>query len=161
MVQKYESHEDYMKRRMTEDLAKYEDSKWEEHKQMLDKKYIFESPDNGKTIYKRPFGSTYTQRVKIHSSDINYKFNEDKYIQEIKEYIDSTYSQHYSTNKFQSTEVIIDRGHGTGFCMGNVDKYSNRYGKKGTKEDARKDLLKVIHYALLQLYVHDTQDKFI
>jgi len=157
MVQKYESHEDFMKRRMAEDLAKYEDSKWEEHKQMLDKKYIFESPDNGKTIYKRPFGSTYTQRVKIHSSDINYKFNEDKYIQEIKEYIDSTYSQHYSTNKFQSTEVIIDRGHGTGFCMGNVDKYSNRYGKKGTKEDARKDLFKVIHYALLQLYVHDNE----
>jgi len=161
MVQKYESHEDYMKRRTEEDLAKYEDSKWEEYKQLLDKKYIFESPDNGKTIYKRPFGSNYSQRVKIISSDINYKFDEDKYIQEIKEYIDSTYSQHYSTNKFQSTEVIIDRGHGTGFCMGNVDKYSNRYGKKGTKDDARKDLLKVIHYALLQLYVHDTQDKFI
>jgi len=157
MVQKYESHEDYMKRRTEEDLAKYEDSKWEEYKQLLDKKYIFESPDNGKTIYKRPFGSNYSQRVKIISSDINYKFDEDKYIQEIKEYIDSTYSQHYSTNKFQSTEVIIDRGHGTGFCMGNVDKYSNRYGKKGTKDDARKDLLKVIHYALLQLYVHDNE----
>jgi hypothetical protein len=157
MVQKYESHEDYMKRRTKEDEDAYEDSKWEEYKQLLDKKYIFESPDNGKTIYKRPFGSNYSQRVKIISSDINYKFDEDKYIQEIKEYIDSTYSQHYSTNKFQSTEVIIDRGHGTGFCMGNVDKYSNRYGKKGTKDDARKDLLKVIHYALLQLYVHDNE----
>lgn len=164
MVQKYESHEDYMKRRMTEDLDQYEDTKWEEHKQMLDKKYIFESPDNGKTVYKRLPGKDYTQRIKIESSkqevsssDINYKFDENKYIQEIKEYIDSTYSQHYSTNKFQSTEVIIDRGHGTGFCMGNVDKYSNRYGKKGTKDDARKDLLKVIHYALLQLYVHDNE----
>jgi len=161
MVQKYESHEDYMTRRMKEDEDAYEDRKWEEHKQLLDKKYIFESPDGGNTVYKRFLGSDYTQRVKVCSSKINYKFDEDKYIQEIKEYIDSTYSQHYSTNKFQSTEVIIDRGHGTGFCMGNVDKYSNRYGKKGTKEDARKDLLKVIHYALLQLYVHDTQDKFI
>jgi len=53
--------------------------------------------------------------------------------------------------------VIIERGHGTGFCMGNVDKYSNRYGKKGSRDDARKDLLKVLHYALIQLYVHDNK----
>lgn len=90
---------------------------------------------------------------------VDYKFGEDKYLEELKEYIDSTYQGHYSTNKFQSTEVIIARGHGTGFCMGNVDKYANRYGKKGTREDARKDLLKVIHYALLQLYVHDSEEQ--
>ena len=90
---------------------------------------------------------------------IDYKFGEDKYLQELREYIDSTYQGHYSTNKFQSTEVIIARGHGTGFCMGNVDKYANRYGKKGTREDARKDLLKVIHYALLQLHVHDSEEQ--
>ena len=88
---------------------------------------------------------------------VDYKFGEDKYLEELKEYIDSTYQGHYATNKFQSTEVIIARGHGTGFCMGNVDKYANRYGKKGTREDARKDLLKVIHYALLQLHVHDSE----
>ena len=88
---------------------------------------------------------------------VDYKFSEDKYLEELKEYIDSTYQGHYSTNKFQSTEVIIARGHGTGFCMGNVDKYANRYGKKGTREDARKDLLKVIHYSLLQLHVHDSE----
>lgn len=86
---------------------------------------------------------------------IDYKFDEKKYLNELTEYVNATYSQHYSQNKFQSTEVIMDRGHGTGFCMGNVDKYSNRYGKKGSKADARKDLLKVIHYAMLQLYVHD------
>ena len=90
---------------------------------------------------------------------IDYKFSEDKYLKELKEYIDSTYQGHYATNKFQSTEVIIARGHGTGFCMGNVDKYANRYGKKGTREDARKDLLKVIHYALLQLHVHDSEEE--
>ena len=90
---------------------------------------------------------------------VDYKFGENKYLQELREYIDSTYQGHYSTNKFQSTEVIIARGHGTGFCMGNVDKYANRYGKKGTREDARKDLLKVIHYALLQLHVHDSEEQ--
>jgi hypothetical protein len=48
------------------------------------------------------------------------------------------------------------RGHGEGFCMGNIDKYSNRYGKKGeTPEDYRKDLMKIIHYGILALYNHD------
>ena len=91
-------------------------------------------------------------------NSIDYKFNEAKYIDELKNYVDSTYQAHYSQNKFQSTEVIIDRGHGTGFCMGNVDKYSNRYGKKGTPDDARKDLMKILHYALLQLHVHDMEN---
>jgi len=86
---------------------------------------------------------------------IDYKFDENEYINEFKEYIDTTYSGHYSSNKMQSTEVIIDRGHGTGFCMGNVDKYSNRYGNKGTRDDARKDLMKILHYTLIQLYIHD------
>ena len=90
---------------------------------------------------------------------VDYKFDEDKYLKELRDYIDSTYQGHYATTQFQSTEVIIARGHGTGFCMGNVDKYANRYGKKGTKEDARKDLLKVIHYALLQLHVHDSEEE--
>lgn len=89
------------------------------------------------------------------SEKIEYKFNENKYIEEFKNYIDKTYNGHYSSNKFQSTEVIIDRGNGTGFCMGNVDKYSNRYGKKGERDDHRKDLMKILHYALIQLYIHD------
>jgi hypothetical protein len=90
---------------------------------------------------------------------IDYKFREDELISEFKEYIDSTYNQHYATNKFQSTEVIIERGHGTGFCMGNVDKYSNRYGNKGTRAEARKDLMKILHYALIQLFIHDKEDR--
>lgn len=84
-----------------------------------------------------------------------YKFNEDELIEEFTDYIDSTYASHYNTNKIQSMENIIDKGHGTGFCMGNVDKYASRYLNKGTRDDARKDLMKVLHYALLQLYIHD------
>ena len=90
-------------------------------------------------------------------SDPNYTFDEGEYIQEFKSYVDSTYNQHYAKDKFQATEFIIDGGHGTGFCIGNVLKYAQRYGKKGSKEDARKDLMKVLHYALLQLYVHDQE----
>jgi hypothetical protein len=44
--------------------------------------------------------------------------------------------------------------------MGNIDKYSNRYGKKGKfPEEWRKDIVKVIHYAIIQLYIHDIEHK--
>ena len=87
---------------------------------------------------------------------IDYKFDEKNLINEFQKNIDSTYDSHYSKDKFQATEFIIDGGHGTGFCIGNVLKYAQRYGKKGTDVDARKDLMKVLHYALIQLHVHDT-----
>ena len=87
-----------------------------------------------------------------------YKFNEKELLKEFQEYIDSTYSSHYSKDNFQATEFIIDGGHGTGFCIGNVLKYAQRYGKKGMASDARKDLMKVLHYALIQLYVHDLEE---
>ena len=87
---------------------------------------------------------------------IDYKFNEYVLLEEIRQYIDSTYDQHYSNNKLQATEVIMDNGHGEGFCLGNVSKYAQRYGKKGAgPEDFRKDLTKIIHYGILALYNHD------
>lgn len=92
-------------------------------------------------------------------SEIDYKYNEGKLLREITEYINATYGEHYSQNKYQATEFIIDGGHGTGFCIGNVLKYAQRYGHKGNPKDWRKDLLKVIHYAIIQLHVHDLENK--
>ena len=58
-----------------------------------------------------------------------YKFNEGKIIKELKQYVDKTYESHYANGvKRQATEIIIDQGHGTGFCMGNILKYAQRYG---------------------------------
>ena len=87
--------------------------------------------------------------------EIQYKYREDELIEELKEYVDKTYEQHYSQNRIQTTEFIIDSGHGDGFCIGNIIKYAQRYGNKGTRQDARKDMMKVLHYALIQLYIHD------
>jgi len=92
-------------------------------------------------------------------SRVNYKFYEDKLIRELQEYVDKTYDQHYATDKYQATDVIIDSGHGTGFCLGNVIKYAKRYGNKGSPCDARKVLMKILHYALIQLYIHDEENK--
>ena len=87
---------------------------------------------------------------------VNYKYNEGKTLAELKEYIDSTYDEHYSKNKFQATEFIIDCGHGEGFCIGNILKYAQRYGKKDGKN--RRDLLKVIHYGIIALYINEMEE---
>jgi hypothetical protein len=84
-----------------------------------------------------------------------YKFNEGELLDNLKEYIDSTYKGHYAQGKIQSTEVTIDRGDGMGFALGNTDKYRGRYRKKGGAN--RQDLLKMLHYGLIALYVHDLE----
>ena len=87
---------------------------------------------------------------------IDYKYGEDKILEELKSYIDGTYDQHYSQNKFQATEFIMDSGHGEGFCIGNIMKYAQRYGKKDGKN--RRDLLKVIHYGIIALYINEMEN---
>jgi len=94
-------------------------------------------------------------------TEIKYRFGEDKYIAEAKKWIDDTYQgYHYISEadgareeKTQATDFIIDSGHGTGFNIGNIMKLARRYGKKEGYN--RKDLLKIIHYAIIQLYVQD------
>ena len=87
---------------------------------------------------------------------MDYKFNERGLILELKEYIDNTYGEHYASDKYQATDVIIDSGHGEGFCLGNIMKYSKRYGNKDGKN--RKDLLKILHYAIIMLDIHNTEN---
>ena len=86
----------------------------------------------------------------------DYVFNEEKILEEIKDGIDSTYSSHYAQNKIQSTEFIADAGHGEGFCIGNIIKYAQRYGKKNGYN--RDDLIKIVHYAIIMLCLHDNKE---
>ena len=86
----------------------------------------------------------------------NYVFNEEKYLKEIKDGIDETYSSHYAQNKVQSTEFIADAGHGEGFCIGNIIKYAQRYGKKNGYN--REDLKKIVHYAIIMMCLHDKRN---
>jgi len=90
-----------------------------------------------------------------YDNQINYKYNEGQLLADLQEYVDATYGEHYSTNQFQATEFIIDGGHGEGFCIGNIMKYAQRYGKKDGYN--RKDLMKVLHYGLIALHVHDME----
>ena len=82
-----------------------------------------------------------------------YRYNEEQILNELKAYVDKTYDAHYSHNKFQATEFIMDSGHGEGFCIGNVMKYAQRYGKKQGRN--RNDLFKIVHYGIMAIYNHD------
>ena len=97
------------------------------------------------------------EEVLVQRQKIDYKYNEDNILIELQEYIDKTYDKHYSHKNFQATEFVIDSGHGEGFCIGNIMKYAQRYGKKNGKD--RKDLLKVIHYGIMALYNHDLDNE--
>ena len=87
------------------------------------------------------------------------KYGEDKICDEIKKYIESTYSQHYSTTKdgFQVQDMLRHLGIDKDFCQANAIKYLARYGKKNGKN--RKDLLKAIHYIVLLMSSEDTGGK--
>ena len=83
-----------------------------------------------------------------NENEVDYVFDEGKYLSEIWNSIDKTYTSHYAQNKIQSTEFIADAGHGEGFCIGNIIKYAQRYGKKGGFN--RNDLTKVAHYVTVK-----------
>jgi len=93
---------------------------------------------------------------KLKLKKVDYKYNEDKTLVELLHYIDSTYDEHYSKNKFQATEFIIDSGHGEGFCIGNIMKYAQRYGKKNGKN--KRDLIKILHYGIIALYINEMEN---
>ena len=84
------------------------------------------------------------------------KFKEDKVLIWVENYIRSTYDLHYSKNKIETTEFVFDAEHGEGFCIGNIIKYAQRYGKKDGYNE--KDLLKIIHYAMLLLHFSDKEE---
>ena len=77
------------------------------------------------------------------------KFSETKILEEIDDYIHETYKKHYAEGKYQATDMIIDAGYGEGFCIGNIMKYAQRYGRKNWFDD--RDLYKILHYAIILL----------
>ena len=83
-----------------------------------------------------------------------YKYSEDKILKELQDYISGTYNQHYSAgdDKIQTLDLIEACGDGESFCRSNILKYASRYDKKGT---ARRDIMKILHYAVLLMHFND------
>jgi hypothetical protein len=78
-----------------------------------------------------------------------WKYNEDKILKEIKEYLGSTYKSHYTSqeSKTQTLDLIESIGDAEPFCRSNAIKYLSRFGKKNGK--SKMDILKAIHYCIL------------
>jgi len=81
-----------------------------------------------------------------------WKYNENEILKELTGYITDTYNQHYSSDQIQTLDLIESCGDGEAFCRSNILKYASRYDKKGT---ARRDILKIMHYAVLLMYFND------
>ena len=77
-----------------------------------------------------------------------FKYSEERILKELTDYISATYNQHYSSgdDAVQTLDLIEACGDGESFCRSNILKYASRYDKKGT---ARRDILKILHYAVL------------
>ena len=83
-----------------------------------------------------------------------FKYSESRIIKELADYISATYNQHYSAgdDKIQTLDLIDACGDGESFCRSNILKYASRYDKKGT---ARRDIMKILHYAVLLMHFND------
>jgi len=86
----------------------------------------------------------------IEKPDIR-KYEEDKSIKALQNYISTTYGGHYTSkhNNVQTLDLIESVGDAEAFCRSNAIKYLSRYDKKG---QAKRDLLKAMHYSLLLYY---------
>ena len=78
-----------------------------------------------------------------------WKYEEDKTLNEIKDYISGTYQSHYTSkeSKTQTLDLIESIGDAEAFCRSNAIKYLSRFGKKNGK--SKMDILKAIHYCVL------------
>lgn len=106
--------------------------------------------DDGISLTGNPFSSTDTIKLNIGENKNGFwKYNEDKILKQLEEYLKGTYSQHYVDRTGGGKEQTLDKikhNRREGFCAGNVTKYIDRYDVKGTP---RQDLFKVLHYTML------------
>ena len=84
-----------------------------------------------------------------------YKYHEEEILKDIEEYVSGTYQGHYTGNshefrKVQTIDLMASKDLASSFCQANILKYGSRYGNKDGKN--KKDLMKVIHYAMLLLH---------
>ena len=109
------------------------------------------------------FGPEDEHNLTIYTNPMNkdpnrYKYDEDTILKELSEYISGTYNAHYSAgdDKIQTLDLIEACGDGEAFCRSNILKYASRYDKKGT---ARRDIMKILHYAVLLMHFNDKNAK--
>ena len=84
-----------------------------------------------------------------------WKYNEDKILKDVEDYVTTTYHRHYCGDSdgysdIQTIDLMAAKKLAAGFCQANILKYGSRYGDKDGRN--KRDLMKVIHYAMLLLH---------
>ena len=95
-------------------------------------------------------------------SDSRNKYHEKEILKDVEEYVSRTYNGHYTGTKHeyrnvQTIDLMASRDLASDFCQANILKYGSRYGSKDGRN--KKDLLKVIHYAMLLLHFDEHYGK--
>lgn len=92
------------------------------------------------------------------------KYNEQYILDEVSEYIESTYAGHYvagnsetvdDSEKLQVNDLIMSLGHGEGAFISNAIEYLARYGKKDGRNIV--DLHKAVHNIVLLINLNHIQ----
>jgi hypothetical protein len=102
------------------------------------------------------FNSSNTFNIKMKEQKNHlWKYNEDKILKDVEDYVTSTYHGHYCGDEqgyddIQTIDLMAAKKLAAGFCQANILKYGSRYGDKDGRN--KRDLLKVIHYAMLLLH---------
>ena len=101
---------------------------------------------------------TFDPNMTVSKDPNRWKYSEERILKELQDYISDTYNQHYSSgdDKVQTLDLIEACGDGEAFCRSNILKYASRYDKKGT---ARRDIMKILHYAVLLMHFNDKNAK--
>ena len=113
-----------------------------------------------------PYNSGYEQEFYKEElkkmTDSRNKYHEKEILQDVEEYVSRTYNGHYTGTKHeyrnvQTIDLMASRDLASSFCQSNILKYGSRYGSKDGRN--KKDLLKVIHYAMLLLHFDEHYGK--
>ena len=113
-----------------------------------------------------PYNSGYEQEFYKEElknmSDARNKYHEKEILKDVEDYVSGTYNGHYTGTKHeyrnvQTIDLMASRDLASAFCQSNILKYGSRYGSKDGRN--KKDLLKVIHYAMLLLHFDEHYGK--
>tara|TARA_R110000868_G_C10967024_1_gene769218 strand:- start:7040 stop:7747 length:708 start_codon:yes stop_codon:yes gene_type:complete len=101
--------------------------------------------------------SSYLNNLPTTQLDVEkvYVYSEGKFLDELRTHIDKTNQTHYA-GPVQPTEFIMSHASSLDFLVGNVIKYTFRFGKKNGYN--KEDLFKAAHY--LSMMAHFADEKF-
>ena len=150
----------------------YENDYYDQYMADIDDQYLADVDDqrahhftNANSSYNdgwtRQFHQEQLDKIEVTAMDYEpkrahfYKYHEEEILKDIEEYVSSTYKGHYTgkSHEFrnvQTIDLMASKELAAAFCQANILKYGSRYGNKDGKN--KKDLMKVIHYAMLLLH---------